>query len=294
MASPDTPLSQLRNAFTNVTGLPVINAQGQLVGVVSKSDLTKAGALVKVSRGWAGGWVGGWVGLEIACVRACVRACLRACVDVGRPCPSFPRTHAWGGGRAPPAHPQPPAHYLRALPVHPPTPTHPLPACQDVMSTPPIAARPTATVTDAAALMLKVRRRACCCVCVLGGCVCETHAPACLPAHPPMPPPPTHASSTRFTASLWWMTASAASALSPAPTSSLPWVRGGAGWGGGCGGQAAGAEQGRLAALRCKLCLRPRPPMSAHRASLHPPTPHTPPCRDELPGPEHGHVNAAG
>eukprot|EP00191_Tetraselmis_sp_GSL018_P004534 CAMPEP_0177596418 /NCGR_PEP_ID=MMETSP0419_2-20121207/11048_1 /TAXON_ID=582737 /ORGANISM="Tetraselmis sp., Strain GSL018" /LENGTH=140 /DNA_ID=CAMNT_0019088281 /DNA_START=812 /DNA_END=1234 /DNA_ORIENTATION=+ len=37
-----TPVSELPNLFENISGLPVINQDGKLVGVVTKKDLEKA------------------------------------------------------------------------------------------------------------------------------------------------------------------------------------------------------------------------------------------------------------
>eukprot|EP00951_Prasinocladus_malaysianus_P040944 scaffold476904_cov47-Prasinocladus_malaysianus.AAC.1 len=37
----DTPINELHQFFQNMTGLPVVNADGQLLGVVSKKDLSK-------------------------------------------------------------------------------------------------------------------------------------------------------------------------------------------------------------------------------------------------------------
>ncbi len=42
--SPDTPLSE--NLFANYSGLPVVDGNGVLVGVISRKDLAKGGSVV--------------------------------------------------------------------------------------------------------------------------------------------------------------------------------------------------------------------------------------------------------
>lgn len=38
----ETPISELVDSFRLISGMPVVNADGKLVGVVSKKDLAKS------------------------------------------------------------------------------------------------------------------------------------------------------------------------------------------------------------------------------------------------------------
>eukprot|EP00884_Botryococcus_braunii_P005547 jgi/Botrbrau1/14994/Bobra.0018s0094.1 len=47
VTTPDTPLKDAEKLFVNISGIPVVNNEKKLIGVVSKKDLGKGGSTVK-------------------------------------------------------------------------------------------------------------------------------------------------------------------------------------------------------------------------------------------------------